>query len=321
MSAASRVTDFLSILNVVLPVYLTMALGGAARKLGILAPEVDKSMMRLCITILTPCLIFQRVVGNDSVMAPLPVLVAAGLGFGLVALGIAISYFVAPLAGLKVGQGRRTFAVACGLQNYGFVAIPIVTALFHDPGTLGVLFTFTLGVELACWICAVGLMTGFGSAPWKLALNPPVIAILVSLGLNFTGLHQFVPEVIHNFFGMVGACAVPLAVLLIGAAIAELWRQEKMRWALAFASPVLRLFVIPLAFIAAAYWLPLSIELKRIIVVQGAMPSAVFNIMIARHYGGHAPTAVQVVLATTVVSLATTPLAIAWGLRVVGLAP
>ncbi len=51
------------------------------------------------------------------------------------------------------------------------------------------------------------------------------------------------------------------------------------------------------------------------------MPSAVFNIMIARHYGGHAPTAVQVVLATTVVSLATTPLAIAWGLRVVGLAP
>jgi len=315
------VTDFLSILNVVLPVYLVMGLGGGARKLGILAPEVDKSMMRLCVTILTPCLIFQRVVGNDSVMHPGPVLVAAGLGFGLVTLGIAVSYFLAPLAGLSVGQGRRTFAVGCGLQNYGFVAIPIVSALFHDPGTLGVLFTFTLGVELACWLCAVGLMTGLGSAPWKLALNPPVIAILLSLALNFSGLHQFVPEVIHNFFGMVGACAVPLAVLLIGAAIADLWGQEKLNWGIAIASPILRLFIVPLAFIAAAYWLPLSIELKRILVVQAAMPSAVFNIMIARHYGGHAPTAVQVVLSTTIVSLATTPLVISWGLRVVGLVP
>lgn len=314
-------TDFLSILNVVLPVYLVMGLGGGARKLGILAPEVDKSMMRLCVTILTPCLIFQRVVGNDSVMHPGPVLVAAGLGFGLVTLGIAVSYFLAPLAGLSVGQGRRTFAVGCGLQNYGFVAIPIVSALFHDPGTLGVLFTFTLGVELACWLCAVGLMTGLGSAPWKLALNPPVIAILTSLALNFSGLHRFVPEVIHNFFGMVGACAVPLAVLLIGASIADLWGQEKMSWGVAIASPILRLFIIPLAFIAAAYGLPVSLELKRILIVQAAMPSAVFNIMIARHYGGHAPTAVQVVLATTVVSLATTPLVISWGLRVVGIAP
>lgn len=45
------------------------------------------------------------------------------------------------------------------------------------------------------------------------------------------------------------------------------------------------------------------------------MPSAVFNIVIARHYGGRAPTAVQVVIATTVVSLASTPLVLAWALK------
>ena len=61
-----------------------------------------------------------------------------------------------------------------------------------------------------------------------------------------------------------------------------------------------------------------AVELKRVLVIQGAMPSAVFNIMIARHYGGHAPTAVQCVLATTVVSLVTTPLVLAWALRLTG---
>jgi predicted permease len=267
---------------------------------------------------LTPALIIERVAGNPAVMQPLPVLMAAGLGFALVVFGITISYALAPLIGLRVHEGRRTFGVSCGLQNYGFVAIPIVTALFPDPGTLGVLFTFTLGIELACWTACVGMLTGFNNAPLKLALNPPVITILTSLLLNFTGLHGYIPQVAHNTLGMLGGCAVPLAVLLIGASIADIWGQERMNWKIAVMSPVLRLGVIPVAFLAAAVFLPLTNELNRILIVQAAMPSAVFNIVIARLYGGHPATAVQCVLATTLVSCLTTPLVIAWALKWIG---
>jgi predicted permease len=310
--------EYLSILSVAVPVYLTMAAGALARKTGLLRVEADVSLMKLSVMMLTPALIIERVVGNPAVMRLPPVLVAAGLGYGLVALGIALTYFLAPLIGLKKGEGRRTFSVACGLQNYGFVAIPIVTALFPDKGTLGVLFTFTLGVELACWTAGVGLLTGLNKAPWRLALNAPVITILISLVLNFTGLHAHVPQIAHKTFTMLGACAVPLAVLLIGASIADLWGQDAMQWKVAVVSPILRLGIIPIAFLAVACYLPISLELKRVIVVQGAMPSAVFNIMIARLYGGHASTAVQVVMATTLVSCVTTPLVIAWGLKLVG---
>ena len=309
--------DFFSILSVAVPVYLTMAAGAMARRTGLLKPEADTSLMKLSVMLLTPALIIERVVGNASVMKLGHVLIASGLGFTLVVIGIAFTYIVAPLIGLRRGEGRRTFSVACGLQNYGFVAIPLVTALFPDKGTLGVLFTFTLGVEIACWTAGVGMLTGFDKAPWRLALNAPVITILVSLLLNFTGWHAHVPQVAHNTFAMLGACAVPLAVLLIGASIADIWSQGAMQWKVAVLSPLLRLFVIPLAFLAAAYFLPVTTELKRVIIVQGAMPSAVFNIMIARLYGGHAPTAVQVVIATTVVSCVTTPLVIAWGLKLV----
>jgi predicted permease len=307
--------DFLSILSVAVPVYLTMAAGAMARRVGLLKPEADTSLMRLSVMLLSPALIIERVVGNASVMKIGPVLIASGLGFTLVALGIALTYFVAPLIGLKRGEGRRTFSVACGLQNYGFVAIPLVTALFPDKGTLGVLFTFTLGVEIACWTAGVGMLTGFNRAPWCLALNAPVITILVSLLLNFTGWHVHVPQVARNTFTMLGACAVPLAVLLIGASIADIWRQGTMQWKVALLSSVLRLGIMAVVFLSAAYFLPITTELKRVIIVQAAMPSAVFNIMIARLYGGHAPTAVQVVIATTVVSCVTTPLVIAWGLR------
>ncbi len=310
--------QFSAILAVTLPVYLTMAIGATLRRCKLLPQEVDRGMMRLVVTILSPCLILDRIIGNPAVMSPLPVLIAALLGFGLVVLGTAVAWVVAPVAGLRVGGGRRTFAMSCGLQNYGFVAIPIVSALFPDKGTMGVLFTFTLGVELGCWICGVGTLTGFGKAPWRLALNPPVIAILSGVALNLTGLHALVPAAISNTLHMIGSCAVPIAVLLIGAAIADIWGQERMSWPVAVLSPILRLAVIPCAFIAAAYWLPVTTELKRILIVQGAMPSAVFSIMVAKLYGGHAPTAVQVVIATTVVSIVTTPLVLAWALKLTG---
>jgi predicted permease len=107
-------------------------------------------------------------------------------------------------------------------------------------------------------------------------------------------------------------------VLIIGASIADIWGQERMRWSIAVLAPVLRLGIIPVAFISAAWFLPVTMELKRILIIQGAMPSAVFSIMVAKHYGGHAPTAVQCVLSTTLVSMITTPLVIAWALKAIG---
>jgi predicted permease len=90
-----------------------------------------------------------------------------------------------------------------------------------------------------------------------------------------------------------------------------------MSWPVAILSPLLRLAIIPIAFLGAAYALPLTMELKRILVIQGAMPAAVFSIMVARLYGGHAPTAVQVIISTTLVSMVTTPFVIAWGLKLI----
>jgi len=51
-----------------------------------------------------------------------------------------------------------------------------------------------------------------------------------------------------------------------------------------------------------------------VLVVEAAMPAAVFPIIIARHYGGQPLTAVQVVLWTTAVGLLTCPLWIRAGL-------
>jgi predicted permease len=81
---------------------------------------------------------------------------------------------------------------------------------------------------------------------------------------------------------------------------------------------VVRLGIFPVLILAAAKWLPLSIELKRVLVVQAAMPAGLMPIIIARHYGGQPLTAVQIVLGTTVLALLTIPLWLKAGLAWVG---
>ncbi len=328
--------DYPSILAAILPVYLIMLMGAGARRFGLLPAESDAGLMRLSVNLLFPCLIFERMVGNEALMSASRVVVAASLGFGLVAFGIFIAYHVAPLIGLRVGEGRRTFAVTTGIQNYGFVAIPVITSLFAGKEILGVMFTFTLGVELAVWVLGVGTLTGLAKAPWKAALNAPVLSIITALTINFLGYGllwplvkplcgglilqvlgqgQHLPIVLHSLLSTLGNCSVPLSVLLIGASTYDLCGREPLCWPIALASPVLRLAVIPCAFIAVACLPGLSLELRRVLAVQASMPSAMFGIVIARHYGGHAATAVQVVLATTLVSLITTPFVLAYALK------
>ena len=84
-------------------------------------------------------------------------------------------------------------------------------------------------------------------------------------------------------------------------------------------SCLVRIGLLPVLFLALAKWLPCSVELKRVIVLEAAMPAAVFPIVMAKHYGGDAATAVRVVVATSLVGLLTIPLWIRFGMHFVGL--
>lgn len=311
--------SFATVLTATLPVYLTMLVGALARWVRLLPREADDGIMKLSVHLLFPCLAFERIVNNDALDNPQQVLLAGTLGYALIAFSILFCHALAPVIGLKRGQGARTFGLSAGLQNYGYVAIPVVEALFHDKNLIGVLFTFTIGVELAMWTIGVGLLTGLNKAPWRHAINTPVITILLSLGLHYAGAGPHVPKILHEMLGNLGACTIPLSVLLIGASIFDLIGTERIRWNVALASPVLRLGVLPFVFLLAARWLPLSDDVKKIICVQSAMPSAVFTIFVARHYGGHPATAVLVVLSTTIVSLITAPFMIGFAMRFLGL--
>ena len=77
----------------------------------------------------------------------------------------------------------------------------------------------------------------------------------------------------------------------------------------------LRLGVLPLVLLGITALIPAGPALRCVLVVQAAMPSAVFPIVLAKIHDGDMPTALRVVLGTSLVGLVTIPLWLSFGLR------
>ena len=146
--------------------------------------------------------------------------------------------------------------------------------------------------------------------------------------LNGLGQHYAPPDLLLASGRMMltaihwlGQSAIPLALLMIGAVVADhLPEMRGGRCARVMAmSSVVRLLIMPLLFVLLARYLPCSTELRRVIVVEGAMTSAVLPIALTKHYGGDPRTALQVVLGTSLAGLVTIPLCIQWGGCLAGL--
>ena len=119
---------------------------------------------------------------------------------------------------------------------------------------------------------------------------------------------------------MMGAAAIPLSLLLVGATIADEYSGSQLAqgWRMMTLACILRLGLLPVFFFACCGFAG-SLELKHVIVLQAAMPAAVFPVIVARHYGGHSATAVRVVLSTAIVSILTMPLWLSAGLHLLRL--
>ena len=309
-----------AVLGAVIPVFGIMVVGLIIRKLNWLTEEADRSLLRVNINLLLPCLILDSTLGNPALAHLGTVVLAPVLGAFTVSAGMLLAYALRGLAGLREAPAARTFAVATGIFNYGYVPIPLCLLLFGQE-TVGVLCLFMVGVEMSLWTLGVMLMSGHRIGQnWRKIINGPLLAILLAFVLNGTGGQAHLPEAGRTILHWLAQCAMPMALILIGAIVGDHIHEfhSAHGWRVIGLALLLRTGVLPLFFLALARWLPLSVELQHVLVVEAAMGSAVFPIAMSKHYGGDPPTALRVVISTSVVGLVTIPLWIKFGLRFVG---
>jgi len=293
-----------------------MAIGAGLRRVGWLNAEADSSLLKLVVNLLYPALIFENVHANSALRESGNLVWAPLVGFVTIAGGIAVCYYAARLLGLA-GAGQRTFAFTTGIYNYAYITVPLMAALFGRE-SLGVLFAHNVGVEAAIWTVGVLVLAGHSLREgWRQLYSPPVLALVLAVGVNLAGLGGHVPEVGLGVIRTLAACAIPLGLLLSGATMAEhLFTRpaELFAWRTSLGAVALRLGVLSGLFLLLAKFGPFSADLKHVILVQATMPAAFLPLVIVKHYGGDSLTAVRGVLATVVASVVLMPLWLHWGL-------
>lgn len=276
----------------------------------ILTPESEKGIINLVVKFLYPCLIVQSMIRADSFRQAPDVLLAPLAGFATISIGFVVSGLAGKALGLRRGKGLRTFCFSAGIFNYGYLPIPLVQSMY-GPNELATLFVHNVGTEFAIWTLGVTILAGASLKDGlRKILNPMVFALIIGMALNFSGYTKFFPDWTLTTLELFSVCAIPLGLLVIGANLFEYMDTKEPVWNTkdCLAGILLRLGILPLVGLAMAWLLPLSIELKRILVIQAAMPAGIMPIVLAKHYGGIPIIAVRVVFATTAVGIITMPL-------------
>lgn len=312
--------NYWSTLIVTLPVFAVIGIGVAVRLRGWLADAAEQALVKLLVNLFYPALILENVLGNAALREPGNLGWAPVVGFATTAGGMVAGYYFGRLLGFAVGGGLRTFALAAGVFNYLFIPMPIMEAIWGRD-SWGVLLVHNVGVEAAIWTVGILLLSGLSLREgWRKLVNPAVISLVLALTLNLTGLGAHLPDVGRKTVGALAVCAIPIGLLLSGTALGGCLGhpRELLQARTLIGATVLRLGLLPVGFLLVARFLPCPVELKRVIVVEGAMPAAMISLWLSRYYGGHPLTAVRVVVGTTVVGLAAIPLWISFGRWFVG---
>ena len=308
---------------VMLPVFAMIAIGTLLRHYDLITEVAEESLFNLVVKVTFPCLIFESVAGNHSLHDPGNLLLPPLAGFVLTLVSMVTGWYAARALGLTHGHGLRTFALTVGLTNYGYLPLPLMDAMF-GPESRAVLLIHNVGVEAALWTGGVLMVTGLSPLQgWRKLVNAPVISLMVALTANLTGATAWMPAMAMNLIHAFAVCAIPLGLIMTGVSIQPHLDDPKqlVNTRVTLTAWLLRLGLLPWVWLLAARYLPCPLELKRVLIVQAAMPAAVISVIIARVYGGRPLVAVQIVLGTTALALFTIPFWIRFGLAFAGLGP
>ena len=294
----------MTLLAGLVPVFLLIALGMAARRFGMLNKAAADGLNGLVANFALPALFVIKVGGSplESALSPRTMLVTVAVTAVATVAGLAVARW----RGLP-GAQRGVFAQAAMRGNVVYFTFPLILATYGDAGLRLAAVTSTVLIP-AMNLLAVAVLEAYrpsGSSRVPVAVrvlgNPMVVGAL--LGLALAAAHWKPWGWLAASLNALADLAFPGALLALGAELefgrlAALWRP------LAAVSAI-KLVAMP----ALGWWLlhrlgaaPLECAIGVLLL---AAPTAVASNSVAADLGGDTDLAGACVLATTVLSVAT----------------
>lgn len=296
-------TDYLlMVFSQVGTMFLMMAAGFGLVKAGKLTPEAVPQMTNLLLTVVLPCML----VDSLQIERTQALLDVMGYAFLLMAvLYVLYCLLTAPLFRRQppaTGKALR-FGVLYG--NVGFMGLPLIQMVLGEQAMVyGVINLIVF--NLFNWSQGVVLMGGRKQISLKQAvLNPGILGIIAAMLLFFCGIT--LPSMVGNAVNFLGSMNTPLAMVIIGAQMAQADWQAIFRNRSILLACLLKLVAMPLLTALVLYPLHPEPDLYCTLVLLAGVPTASITAMFAQRYGQDVATSAQLVTLTTLLSILTLP--------------
>jgi malate permease and related proteins len=285
--------------GVLLPVFAIAMLGYGWRKLGIAFER--EFVTRLVLNIAGPCLIVDSL-SNLTLPNAVVAKMAAG-GVAMFVTSVVVCLLVVKLARMPV----RTFLPALAIGNTGNLGLSVCFFAFGQEG---------LGLAVAVFVAnSIGQFTltpmlQSGKPPWKTLVSTPVIyGALVGTSLLMTGYE--LPGWAADTVRLLGGLLIPMMLLALGNTLGG-FKVSRLPFA-SFWGFVRLAIGLGIAIVIAEV-LGLEGVPRGVLILQGAMPAAMFSYLFAARYGRQPDDVAGIVLMSTLFSVLTLPFVVAYAL-------
>jgi malonate transporter and related proteins len=208
----------LALILIVLPVFVLIGVGYAARCSNLVSNRTGDGLSEFVFTLAVPCLLFRTLA-----RAEIPAVQPWGYWISYFS-GVVICWTLAMLIATRVFRRSGPASVACGFaaaqSNTVLVGIPIILKAFGEAGTvpLALLLAVHLPVTMtAATVLAEGRKTSARAIARKLLTHPIIIGIL--LGTAFRPFAAEAPALLWMVVDMLAETAVPCALVTLGIAL------------------------------------------------------------------------------------------------------
>ncbi|MCC5794721.1 MAG: AEC family transporter [Chromatiales bacterium] len=290
---------FQQLLPIIAPVMVAVLIGWGWARSGV--PFEREFLTSLVMNIGVPCLILQGIATLDATTPTFMFMV----GVGVLAHGACAA--VGGLILRALGQPLRSYLPPVVFGNAGNLGLPLCLFAFGAEG-LGLALGYYLVGSVAQFVIAP-LFQG-RQAAWRVLLQTPIIyAAVAGLLLLVTGTP--LPLWMANTVGLVGGLAIPLMLLALGHALGTL-PVVSLAPACGLAALRLLMGLGVGALITAAFGLEGVI--RGVVIIQTAMPVAVFNYLLAARYDRHPAEVAGAIVVSTLLAFLLLPLLLLWAL-------
>ena len=303
--------------NVVLPLFLSIALGYFLRCVHMLDEATQKSLNKLCFKVFLPIYVFNNIYTTDMAVAFNPGLTALAVG-GILGVFIFLMIFIPRIEPDNAKRGVMIQAIF--RSNFVLFGLPVAVSLCGEAniGPTSLLIGFV--VPMFNILAVVCLETFRGGKPdvkkmlKGIAVNPLIIASVLGIVMNLA--HVPLPSGVHKSITDLGKIATPLSLVALGGGFQFSRIQGYARQLIICVSG--KLVISPLLMVALAAVLGFRGEMLVPVLALFGSPIAVSSYTMAEQMEGDGTLAASLVVLTTALSILTMFLFI-FGLKQLGL--